>query len=153
MRDCDPRVNLMLPYYMQDGPDHDTAGSNVVRPVLGPDSSTQPRMSAFNVASFGFGRTSLYPSTDSDLETWTPACVTWREALAAAFPVLAAWPLSTGTPGGTAVRREFGLDMCRCCFVQSQARFLGFFQSAAVVASCRVLAHGQQKRHVKVRNP
>ncbi len=66
----------------------------------------QPRMSACDLGSFGISRTSRDTLNESDMEMWSPACVTWREALAAAFPIMADWPISAGTPSGTAVRLE-----------------------------------------------
>lgn len=99
-----------VPYLWQDGPDQDTAGSNVVRPVIGPDSLMQPRMSAFDLGSYGISRASRDTLNESDLlDPWNPACVTWREALAAAFPILAAFSHSAGMASGTAVRRELGM--------------------------------------------
>ncbi len=112
-----PRVILLPPYHAQDGPELDTAGSDSIRPALLPESPMRPRMSACDLGSFGFGRGSLEPSSESDFVTWSPACVTWREALAAAFPIMAAWPLSVSTPGGKTVRQEPGMSMRRCCLV------------------------------------
>ncbi len=105
----DPRVTFPLLCHTQDGPELDTAGSNVIQPVLGPDSSMRPNMSTCDLGSFAIGRTSHDTATDSDMEPWSPACVTWREAMATAFPIMAAWPLSVSTPGGVVGRAEFAV--------------------------------------------
>ncbi len=71
-----------------------------------PESSWRPRRSLTDLGSLA-GTSSFDTLSDLEVESGGggggggAACVTWREALAAAFPIMAAWPLSASVASRT----------------------------------------------------